>query len=271
MQESVRGFFRRQTQKVGQTYGHNEKTVDPALVEMVCRYECMRKANEFLTKAVDGFCKNIAATTESLNEVRAAMVLVQSVEKDVFVNEARQLEVAYDELLGQQEAIIKSLRGSSVEPLLRVKEKDQEVKATLDELEAKALEFDFFRNKVKELKATPQKDPTRLPRNEQELENWDRYYHAQSTKTKEDVTSVLDEGRKAQYQTISSFFVAYTAYLSGAVSVCRFVFRENAAAADTAAEVSSMPITLSPPYESQPQPSPQAPQERDPFTMTMTL
>jgi hypothetical protein len=226
MKESVKGFCRRQSQKVGQNYGKSEKTRDADVDGLVGKYETMKTVNEKLAVAFSIFLKNVAATTESLKEVRAALTIAQATEKDAFVDEGRQLDIAYAEINAKVASMEKALQAESIAGLMKVREEYSSIKAGLEDREAKLLEFDFFRNKVAELKKAPPKDPERLPRNEAILAKWQGDYDVANTKCKQMLATTVEVGSRANKVAVTSFFSSYTMYLSEAASTSRIVLRD---------------------------------------------
>eukprot|EP00759_Apiculatamorpha_spiralis_P034052 PhF_6_TR35121/c0_g1_i1/m.51198 len=226
MKESIKGFCRRQSQKVGQTYGSTDKTHDSTHTDLLTKYENSKLVNDKLLAAITTFLKNVTATTESLKDVRSALAQAQAVDKDQFVDEIRQLDIAYQEITTKLQGLEKGLRADAEAPIVKLKDQYVSIKASLDDREAKLLEFDFFRNKVSDLERNPPKDPERIPRNKAILEKWKKDYEEANNKSKATLTTMVDQTRVAHRGAIGSFFSTYNNYLSEAAATSRIVLRD---------------------------------------------
>eukprot|EP00760_Papus_ankaliazontas_P038921 PhM_4_TR9416/c1_g1_i1/m.12581 len=226
VKESIKGFCRRQSQKVGQTYGNADKTRDTDVDNMVTQFHAIKNTNEKIVKAVNGVLKAFATLTDALTEMRGAVATVQTAEPSAFVEELRQFDIAHAEITTKLNNIEQKLRSEGEAPLLKIRDDYPSMKLALEDRHSKKLEFDFFRNKVAELEKSPPKDPERLPRNQAILQKWKADYEAANVSTKAQLKTLLDNARVATRGCVSSYFNAYTSFLNEGAATTRIVLRD---------------------------------------------
>jgi len=219
MSESIKGFFRRQSQKVGQTVGGQERTEDVTLKEQQQNFEAMKKINDNLGIAISVFVKNLSAVASSLMDVRRAVSDVPAFAEDIQL-----LDVAHYEIVAKIVNIDKALKERSEVPFSKVREAYNGIAVALADRDAKKLEYDFFRNKVRELKANPPKEADRLPRNEAILAKWQTDFEAADQQAKELLSMTLARGLAVQRSAMTSFLVAFHTFAAETSATTRVGF-----------------------------------------------
>jgi hypothetical protein len=112
---------------------------------------------------------NSIALLEGIKEDMRAM------EVEEITTTASRIEMVSLAMRKQHESLSSSLTEASAK-LRKYCEECSGIDNVCEDRKAKMLEFDFFRNKVADLKRSPPADPARIPRNEAREQDWQRQY-----------------------------------------------------------------------------------------------
>lgn len=93
-----------------------------------------------------------------------------------------------------------------------------------DDRKKKQLEYDFFRQKVLELRKSPPKDFTRIPRNEQILENWRVELWKSTENTKTVASTLYSQGQRALDQSVLTVGQVLNSFLNIAASGAKHTY-----------------------------------------------
>lgn len=182
--EVVKGFCRRRTQQFREEVSKAAApTVDPD-VEAKCQaYLHLRSTTGTISSKLRELNMHVAGANRCINEIQLALkppvatgvqsfVPLQDEELDII---AKKLEVFVLDAAERERALSATLLESAAE-LARFVEEAQQYEALQEVRRDNMLEYDFFRDKVEDLRKSPPSDGTRLPRNETRLEDWKMRY-----------------------------------------------------------------------------------------------
>lgn len=168
--DAFKGVFRRATQAAKEKIGSADATEDSQLAEIAKKIRLFEKTGVHLSDKITRISRNMEELMTQLKEFGDSFKQItepgseMSSLADELMNVANESQAKVAELQ-------KGLRDSfdNIGAFLREVPKLKEVE---EDRKKKQLEFDFFKTKVAELKKSPPKDYTRIPRNEGILENW---------------------------------------------------------------------------------------------------
>lgn len=170
--ETLKGFARRTTQSLREMVSRHEVTPEELLMA-----DIMTKVRLMETKG-EVICEKVIQAARLMGELGTTLREIGEEYKGVpdLPQESRDLasdvfEVG-SKLIETSQEHQKGLKDNGFELLRAFSKQCGQLGEVEDARRHHQLEYDFFKAKVQDLRNTPQKDFTRLPRNEQILENW---------------------------------------------------------------------------------------------------
>ncbi|KAG5498835.1 hypothetical protein JKF63_03124 [Porcisia hertigi] len=170
--EALKGFARRTTQSLRDMMSRAEMTPDEMrLMEVMSKVRMMETKGEVICEKVIRAAQLMGELGTTLREIGEEYKGVPDLPKESRDLAADVLEVGV-KLLETSQEHQKGLKDNGFELLRNFAKQCAQLREIEEARRHHQLEYEFFKSKVHDLRSSPQKDFTRLPRNEQILENW---------------------------------------------------------------------------------------------------
>lgn len=215
--ESIKGFCRRKTQRFSETYRNAPRTHDQtveAAGEAVFNYQRLTKTT---ISKMQGVQRNMGELIELLSTVRDDFASMHREDTDMC---AQKFNLLVQDMKVKMETLLQSFV-SVTAPLARFIEDTDLVKPHIEDRKAKMLEYDFFRNKVAALRASPPSDPSRIPRNEGRVEEWRQAYEESNNKVREMLSGLQATGEQLLTKSAGALTYEVLRYYDGVGQCCR--------------------------------------------------
>ena len=201
--EKVKGFARRQTQAVKEKMNDAPHTVDPAFNEMVEGFVNLRLGAKGVEQKLQMLESHLSAANQIICDLGQS--LSQGHQNEEVLVYARKLDIFKNESANRMASLSATFK-SCIGELAKFGNEANQLEMLLDDRRDKVLEYDFFRNKLESLRASPPSDTGRIPRNEHRMNEWKAKY--------DDITN-----RTVSFMG-NSRIGAESAILHSAVAVC---------------------------------------------------
>ncbi|CAC9515925.1 Protein of unknown function - conserved [Leishmania donovani] len=170
--ETLKGFARRTTQSLREMVSRTEVSPEEMrLTEVMAKVRIMETKGEMICEKVIQAARLMGELGTTLREIGEEYKGVPDLPKesreladDVFEVGVKLVETSQEHQKG--------LKDNGFELLRSFAKQCAQLREVEDARRHHQLEYDFFKSKVQYLRSSPQRDFTRLPRNEQILENW---------------------------------------------------------------------------------------------------
>lgn len=170
--ESLKSFARRTTQGIREFVSRSGPSpVDVQIAEVTAKVRVMEAKSSSISEKVIRVARLMEELGTALREIGEEYRAVPDLAKeskdlaeDVYVVGTKLIETSQEHQIG--------LKDNSFELLLSFTKQCAKLREVEGERRHHQLEYDFFTEKVQDLRKIPQKDFTRLPRNEQIMEGW---------------------------------------------------------------------------------------------------
>jgi hypothetical protein len=248
--EKVKGFCRRQTQKINENYRHAEFTKDEESEVAVKRVKMYRKVAGTCASRFEKVSANIADTIAMLESIKEDLRLIEV--EDINAT-ATKLELACLAMRKQHEVLSATINLEAGK-LRRFFDECAGVDQIVEDRRAKKLEFDFFRNKVADLKRHPPSDPARIPRNEARVDEWQRAYDDANDRLKNLTHKLTLQGVRSISDAATGSATGVTKHYSECSQTWRTLFGNAGVPAAVLSGVQAMAAGQLPKMPSVPQP-----------------
>lgn len=218
--EKVKGFCRRQTQKVNESYRQAYSTKDDESDAGHRRIQTYRRVAQSVAARMDQFNNTMATAIALMESMKEELKLVDV--EDVNTT-ASKLELACLAMRKNQDSLQASLTDASVK-LRKYCDECVGIDNMAEDRKAKKLEYDFFKNKLDKLRQHPPSDPARIPRNEARLNEWQAAYDEANDRLKNLAHNLTLQGIRTLSESASSGSVAITKYTSENSNSLRALF-----------------------------------------------
>jgi hypothetical protein len=190
--ESVKGFCRRQTQSFKESFRHANKTEDPECDQMIENTQKISAQVQRMGIRLKNFSQEVMnivlqfeSTRDDLSDCADAEVSSNCKKIDLAANDLRQKYLNLDKRFQEQITQISKFVADSAQ-----------FAALVEDRKSKMLEFDFFRNKVADLRADPPADSSRIPRNEGRVSEWKAAYEESTSRLKRFCSVTIENGTR---------------------------------------------------------------------------
>jgi hypothetical protein len=214
--ESIKGLARRATQSTKERFGA-DSTKDIRIEEVTKKITGFSRASTKMSDKVTRLGRVFEELGMILSDLAAdykSTTPAPGCEMDKLADEMAAMGA---EVTEKSKEFHKILKENAFDPITGFLKELPKAKLAEDEQKKVQLEFDFFRNKVTELKRSHQKDPTRIPRNEAILEKWRVDLHNSTEKSKSVVSELFAQGQKVidmALFTVSQCVGNYSTYVT---------------------------------------------------------
>ncbi|KPA83463.1 hypothetical protein ABB37_03087 [Leptomonas pyrrhocoris] len=195
--ETLKGFARRTTQSLREMVSGGESSpADARLTEISSKVKTMEAKGEVICQKVIQAARLMEELGTTLKELGEEYKGVPDLPKesrelaeDVFIVGIKLMETSQEHQKG--------LKDNGFELLRAFSKQCAHLREVEETRRHHQLEYDFFKSKVQDLRSVPQKDFTRLPRNEQILESWRVELWRVSEQSKALCSQLYVDGRRA--------------------------------------------------------------------------
>ena len=199
--ETIKGFARRATQSAKEKFAHADATNDDRLLETSRKVRQQEKSCSVIIEKIGKMCRVLDEFANVSREIgdEYRMNLDQGSEMCQLAEDCRAFG---NEMAQKVQEFQKTLKDGAFEPLSAFMKEIAKLKDYEEDRKKKQLEFDFFRTKVAELRRNPPKDSSRIPRNEQKLEQWRRDLWQSTENSKAFVSGLFSQAQRALDQAV---------------------------------------------------------------------
>ncbi|ORC90723.1 uncharacterized protein TM35_000071470 [Trypanosoma theileri] len=170
--DAIKGLARRTTQSIREKVTHTETSPeDEMLDETSKKVRQFQKTSEVLCVKLIRAASLIEELGKLVKDIGEEYQKVPDLQPDAIKFADDVLEVG-NKLIATAQEHQKGLKTQGFDVLNSFMKEVKKLKDAEDTRRKNQLEYDFFRRKVLELRRDPPKDTSRIPRNEQTLENW---------------------------------------------------------------------------------------------------
>jgi hypothetical protein len=200
--ETLKGFARRTTQSLREMVSGSETSPEEAkLVEIFSKVKTMEAKGEVICQKVIQAARLMEELGTTLKELGEEYKGVPDLPKesrelaeDVFIVGIKLVETSQEHQKG--------LKDNGFELLRAFSKQCAHLREVVETRRHHQLEYDFFKAKVQDLRSAPQKDFTRLPRNEQILESWRVELWRVTEQSKALCSQLYVDGRRAADRSV---------------------------------------------------------------------
>ena len=199
--DAIKGLARRATQSLREKVSNADQTNDDKLNDGVRKVRLFEKSSVTISDKVLKIARIMEELSTALRdigeEVRQCPDLAPEsaqLAEDMFNFGSTLLAKAQEHQAPLKDQAFDIL-GQFIRELPKLKDAEEDRKK-------KQLEYDFFRQKVLELRKSPPKDFTRIPRNEAILENWRQELWKSTENNKSVVSNLYAQGQRAVDQAV---------------------------------------------------------------------
>ena len=195
--ETVKGFCRRQTQNFKENFQHASKTEDAEFDSIYQRFQSTFSQAKRVSSRVVGVHHDLVDVIGHYDKLKDDLNMgdVNSVQSSEMQTAAKRVELATLDFRQKFGALDQTLQ-DTIAQLSKYQQEATQVTNVIDDRKMKMLEFDFFRNKLSDLRANPPADTTRIPRNEQRLNEWSTAYQEANARCKQMLINLHENGEK---------------------------------------------------------------------------
>jgi hypothetical protein len=240
--ESVKGFCRRQTQSFKEHFQHVRRTESPEFDSLVTRAKEVVTLVKHSSSRLDG----LIGSLENVVKVYAqSHVDFSNAAVADLPTVGKKMELASFDI-GKQHAILSESARAVLERSAKFCSDAAPTESLLNDRRSKMLELDFFRNKVEHLKAAGTSDPSRIPRNEARVEEWQKAFDESTARAARYFEQLISSGEQILFDCSGVMMVETARFFSEVSKTMRVLFQgarltdEAASALKTAQVVSSM-------------------------------
>jgi hypothetical protein len=199
--DAIKGLARRATQTLREKVSHADQTNDDKLNEATRKVRIFEKSSVAVSDKVLKIARIIEDLSTALRDIgeeyrQCPDLSPESAQlaEDMFSFGTTLLAKAQEHQAPLKDQAFDIL-GNFIRELPKLKDAEEDRKK-------KQLEYDFFRQKVLELRKSPPKDFTRIPRNEAILENWRQELWKSTESNKAVVSNLYATGQRALDQAV---------------------------------------------------------------------
>lgn len=195
--ETVKGFCRRQTQTFKESFQHASKTEDAEFDAIYQRFQSTFSQAKRVHSRVAGVHRDLVDMIGHYDKLKDDLNMgdVNSVQSSEMQTAAKRVELATLDFRSKFTPLDQTLQ-DTIAQLSKYQQEANQVSNVIDDRKMKMLEFDFFRNKLSDLRANPPADTARIPRNEARLTEWSTAYQEANSRCKQMLTSLHENGEK---------------------------------------------------------------------------
>lgn len=212
--EAIKGLARRATQSVRGT----SDAQDDKIPEVTRKVRAMEKAGVNLSDKILKVARLMGELGQTLKEIADEYKAVPDLlpEMTALADETLAMGHAVATKAGEFQTVLKEQGFDQIGLFLRELPKLRDAE---EDRKKKQLEYDFFKNKVADLRKNPPKDTSRIPRNEGILENWRQELWKSTENLKQLLSNLHASGQRALDQSVLTVdmtvtnFAGYTAAL----------------------------------------------------------
>ncbi|CAG9578573.1 conserved hypothetical protein [Leishmania major strain Friedlin] len=170
--ETLKGFARRTTQSLREMVSRTEVSPEEMrLTEVMTKVRILETKGEMICEKVIQAARLMGELGKTLRDIGEEYKGVPDLPKESRELAEDVFEVGV-KLVETSQEHQKGLKDNGFELLRSFAKQCAQLREVEDARRHHQLEYDFFKSKVQYLRSSPQRDFTRLPRNEQILENW---------------------------------------------------------------------------------------------------
>ncbi|KPI84839.1 hypothetical protein ABL78_6096 [Leptomonas seymouri] len=195
--ETLKGFARRTTQSLREMVSGSETSLEEARLQ-----DISNKVRVIEAKG-EAICRKVIQAARLMEELGTTLKELGEEYKGVPDLPKESRELAEDvfivgiKLVETSQEHQKGLKDNGFELLRAFSKQCSHLREVEETRRHHQLEYDFFRAKVQDLRSAPQKDFTRLPRNEQILESWRVELWRVTERSKALCSQLYVDGRRA--------------------------------------------------------------------------
>jgi hypothetical protein len=190
--EIVKGFCRRQTQTFKETFRHASKTEDTECDQLVQEAQKITGQVQRMGSRLKNFCAEISNIVQQFEATRDD--LAGSTSEDISSN-CKRIDLAAIDLRQKQHDLERGIE-EQLAQMTKFCSESSQLSSLIEDRKTKMLEFDFFRNKVAELRANPPSDSSRIPRNEGRVNEWKAAYEESTSRLKRFCNVTIEGGQR---------------------------------------------------------------------------
>ncbi|GET90944.1 hypothetical protein, conserved [Leishmania tarentolae] len=195
--ETLKGFARRTTQSLRELVSRTEVSPEEMrLTEVLTKVRIMDTKGEMICEKVIQAARLMGELGMTLREIGEEYKGVPDLPKESRELAEDVFEVGV-KLVETSQEHQKGLKDNGFELLRSFSKQCAQLREVEDARRHHQLEYDYFKSKVQYLRSSPQKDFTRLPRNEQILENWRVELWRATERSKAMCSELFVSGRQA--------------------------------------------------------------------------
>jgi hypothetical protein len=199
--DAIKGLARRATQTLREKVSNVESTSDEKLEDGIKKIRAFEKAGVSLSEKILKVAKQIEDIGSTLRDIADEYRQIPDHVSET-TQMAEDLFAVGQQLVGVAQDHQKPLKDQGFDLLGAFIRDLQKLKEAEDDRKKKQLEFDFFKKKVVDLRKDPPKDFTRIPRNEQILEQWRQELWKATEHSKMVVSGLYAQGQRSLDQTV---------------------------------------------------------------------
>ncbi|TPP45883.1 hypothetical protein CGC21_36370 [Leishmania donovani] len=244
--ETLKGFARRTTQSLREMVSRTEVSPEEMrLTEVMAKVRIMETKGEMICEKVIQAARLMGELGTTLREIGEEYKGVPDLPKesreladDVFEVGVKLVETSQEHQKG--------LKDNGFELLRSFAKQCAQLREVEDARRHHQLEYDFFKSKVQYLRSSPQRDFTRLPRNEQILENWRVELWRATERSKALCSELFVSGRQAIDRSVLTTIQVLHSFVEIASTGFSQTFQGTAVAVPTGAIIPASPGTQAP-------------------------
>lgn len=200
--ETVKAFCRRQNQSFSERYRNVSKTEDLETEGAIQRVLQLATISFNTAERMQKIAVHLDAVTGLLDAMQAdfsnfGVAANGTIEcAGALLVTSKKLELTVQDMQLRCAALTKSF-GDAAGPLRKFSGEANQLHVMTEDRKEKMLEYDFFRNKVAALRASPPSDAARIPRNEARLADWQRAYDEANQRVRRTAHMLTENGSRA--------------------------------------------------------------------------
>ena len=193
--EAVKGFCRRQSQSLGEKYRGVRSTRDDAVEQQLTTVTSYRTFAKSLSDRLSRIAHNVEDTVACLEAIKEEARMVVSGDGSEMADISKRVEMLCLDLRVKC-AQLNDATKQQTEYLRQYVGECSKMDVLQADRKQKLLEYDFFVNKVSDLRRNPPSDPSRIPRNECRVAEWTQLYEDANERCKLLTVTLLQNGSR---------------------------------------------------------------------------
>ena len=218
--ESVKGFCRRQTQTFKVAFRHASKTEDAECDQLVQRTQVLTGQVQRMSMRLKNLSAELSCVVQQFEGTRDD--LSSEAGEELSLNTKKIDLVATD--LRQKHTIADLVIQDTLAQMTKFCTEASQLGGLIEDRKSKMLEFDFFRNKVADLRADPPTDTNRIPRNEARVTEWKTAYDESTNRLKRFCSVTVEAGQNVLLQATQTLMNESGKFFFEASKTTRVIF-----------------------------------------------